>query len=111
VWPVTAGSHQFHLLAQRVGAANGAVLNDPTITLLYVATAYGTVSGNGAVPDGGEGRTGGLSGAEIDAEQREAAEFDRARVQRELDEIRARLDDMQDRLVSDPNMAAAASQE
>lgn len=111
VWPVTAGAHTFYLLAQRIGAANGIVWNDPTITLLYVPTAYGTVTGNRAFGEGSAQAVGGpLDPADIDAEKNEAAAFDQARIQRELDVMKAQLDALTSRLANDSNMAPTAPQ-
>lgn len=111
VWPVTAGAHTFHLLAQRIGAANGIVWNDPTLTLLYVPTAYGTVTGNKAFAGTPEGPGAPMTGADIDGEKSESIAADQARVQRELDVMKAQLAAIQARLATDPNTAASAPQQ
>lgn len=110
VWPVTAGAHTYYLLAQRIGAANGIVWNDPTLTLLYVPTAYGTVTGNKAFAATPEAPGAPMAGAELDAEKSESIAADQARVQRELDVMKAQLAAIQARLATDPNAAAAAPQ-
>lgn len=111
VWPVTPGAHTFYLLAQRIGAANGIVWNDPTLTLLYVPTAYGTVTGNRAFAAGDIPQSAAPSTpADIDAEKNEAAAFDQARIQRELDVMKAQLDALTSRLANDPNTAPAGPQ-
>lgn len=109
IWPVSAGSNTFYLLAQRIGAANGAVLNDPTLLLLYMPTAYGTVTGSLAMEGGGpEGVREGLTQGEIETEKAEAAAFDAARLQREVELLRTQVDALQSRFAADPNLTAAA---
>lgn len=114
VWPVTAGAHTFYLLAQRIGAANGIVWNDPTLTLLYVPTAYGTVTGNKAFASAFDPATGLETAAApptesaIEAEKAESAAFDQTRIQRELDLMKAQLEEIKARMASDPNLAPAA---
>lgn len=110
VWPVTAGAHTFYLLAQRIGAANGIVWNDPTLTLLYVPTSYGTVTGNKAFAATPDASGAPLTGAEIEAEKSQSIAADQARVQQELDAMKAQLAEIQARLAADPNAAAAAPQ-
>lgn len=108
VWPVTPGLHTFSIMAQKVGAANGAVLNDPSITILYVPTAYGSVTTSLETGDAiRTGPGGAMSASDVAAEQREAAEFERGRVRRELDTMRAKLDALTRRLATDEQAIAA----
>jgi hypothetical protein len=48
--------------------------------------------------------------ADIDSEKSAAAAFDQARIQRELDVMKAQLDALTSRLANDPNMAPSAPQ-
>lgn len=110
VFPVSAGATTFNLLAQRIGAANGAVLNDPTITLIYVPTAYGAVTGNLTGDPDEQSAAAPLTEAAIRQEQAEAAAFDAARIRDELDALRRRMDEIQGLLAADPNVAVAAQE-
>lgn len=111
VWPVTAGAHTFYLLAQKINVGMGINLNDPTLTLLYVPTAYGTVTGNKAFA-GGDVQTSNapVTSSEIENEKSAAAAFDQARIQRELDVMKAQLDALTSRMANDPNTAPPAPQ-
>lgn len=110
VWPVlTAGTYTFTLMAQRIGAADGAVLNDPSITILYVPTGYGTVTSSLTAGDVTSERPAGpASESEMAAERDEARRFGEARVQRELDTLQRQLDALRARLGHDAQAAAAA---
>lgn len=71
---MTAGAHTFYLLAQKDQLGMGINLNDPTLTLLYVPTAYGSVTGNKAFAGGDvQNSNAPVTLADIDSEKSAAA--------------------------------------
>uniref|UniRef100_A0A832MJC5 DUF4397 domain-containing protein n=1 Tax=Eiseniibacteriota bacterium TaxID=2212470 RepID=A0A832MJC5_UNCEI len=114
VFTVAAGSHTFYLLGQELsGAASYA---DRSLTVLFVPTAYGTVTSTAPnLVAGGGDPAGGvpLSPAEISAERAKGEAFHRARVERELGEMRARLLELQQQLeaLGAAHAAAASAKE
>ncbi|OGC76691.1 MAG: hypothetical protein A2Z27_00280 [candidate division Zixibacteria bacterium RBG_16_50_21] len=105
LFSVTAGLHTFYLLGdENFGVATVA---DPKLTLLFLPTAYGTVSSLAAVesakPDQFQVTREGLTQAEIEAEQSEAKTFNQARIQKELEQMQAQLDAMKKQLAQDAN--------
>lgn len=108
VFSVAAGANTFYLLAQEVtpGASEGYAQN-PSLTLMYFPTSYGTVTSTIAQPIDSKTNAGPLSSTDVAAEQAEARTFDMTRMQRELDTMRARMDAMQRALASDPQAAHA----
>lgn len=108
VFPVTPGAHTFYLLGQEVNVQGQ--IGSPSLTLMYFPTAYGTVTSTkmaGASAKPAEGSP--MTVGDVADEQREAASFDRARLERELSQMRERLDAMQKSMASDPQAAAAAA--
>ncbi len=108
IFPVTAGAHTYYLLGQEVNVQGQ--IGAPSLTLMYFPTAYGTVTSTkmaaaSAKPAEGSPMTVG----DVADEQREAASFDRSRLERELTQMRERLDAMQKSMGSDPQAAAAAA--
>ncbi|MFO0838177.1 MAG: hypothetical protein U1D55_06585 [Phycisphaerae bacterium] len=98
VFSVTAGSNTFYFLGQVT--SGGASVNDISITVVFVPTAYGTVTpprpsnGTDDEPPSATLR-GPLTAADISTEQAQAAEFDRARLARELAEMKARMQEIE----------------
>jgi len=107
VFPVSAGAHTFYFLGVE-HSGNYGVYN-PSLALLYVPTAYGTVTPIAlSRGSGGDGSTP-MSAAAIRAEQLEAAAFDRARrdadaaeYERRLAELEARMREFESRLTNGP---------
>ena len=100
VFSVGAGVNTFYLLGDKF-SGNTATSFDENLTIMYFPTAYGTVDvpapQSAAAPENdasaGLGRA--LTAADISAEQAEALRFNQARLQRELDEMRAKFDELQ----------------
>lgn len=94
-----AGSYTFYMLAWLYSGE--VAIRDPNLTLLFTPTAYGTVSPSApSVPGSARGeeapgRTA-LSQAEIEAERAESRDFNLARIERELEEIRAQVEAMRE---------------
>ena len=95
----TAGTYTYYFLGR---SSYGSVLVDNTqFTLVYFPTAYGTVTptlagdargaGDEAQPPGAP-----LTHADIAAERAEAEAFNLARIERELEEIRAQVEAMKE---------------
>jgi hypothetical protein len=88
----TPGDNTFYLLAQPAGDLSAFILG-PKLTLVYLPTAYGSVTPIQTAGVGGEvGQRGSMSAADIAAEQAEARAFHQARVDRELAAIRDELE-------------------
>jgi hypothetical protein len=86
-----AGTYTFYFLADE-SSGSGSV-DTAVLTLAYFPTAYGTVALAGREgDDDAEGRP--LTPADIAAEQSEAREFNLARIEGELAEIRAEVEAM-----------------
>ncbi len=96
----SAGTHTFYLLGYENSGDFDAY--DMQLTLIYFATASGTVQPTVAttlaVPDEQAPRRPALSPQEIEAERREAEAFHRARIERELADMQARLDALRQEL-------------
>jgi hypothetical protein len=89
IFPVTAGSHTFYVLAQEAISNNWAH-EDEVLTLMFFPTAYGTVDPMLAAA---------ASGVATPTREREESEaFHSARVERELAAMRARLGDLERQL-------------
>lgn len=78
-------------------------LEDFSLTLLYVPTAYGTVDlalagGEGGDPDAGGALEAPLTRSEIDAERAESQRWNSERIQREIAEMRDEIAEMQRRM-------------
>jgi hypothetical protein len=99
LFEVSEGSHTFYF--QGIMDTGEMTVWDVQFSLVYVATAYGTVEPLLAdgVPDVVEGtlrHRGPLTTAELSAEREEAVTFHLERVERELAEIRAELEAMKE---------------
>ncbi len=101
ILPVTSGAHTFYLVcsANDVTGANNTGVRGRRLDLLFVPTAYGTVTAPLKVVEGQmEGvedhlhSPTGLSQAEIDGERAESIAFNLARIQAELAELQAQAD-------------------
>jgi hypothetical protein len=98
IFPVSAGVNTFYLLAQET---NGSIrLFDWTLSLVYLPTAYGTVTPPeaGASGDVGAPPRAALTGADVAAREREAERLEVARLRRESEAMRVELDALKRRL-------------
>ena len=113
VFTVTAGLHTFYFLGDE--STGNWTVNDRGLSLMYFPTAYGTV--DPPVPqrsargdDDVHARMGrALDSTDIATEQAEARRFNDARLRRELDEMRARLDQLQRELAETAAAQARAA--
>jgi len=99
VFSVSSGTSTFYLLGREDAGSWRAT--DLQLTLLYVRTAYGTVASPVANATGlGSEKvaTAGPSAAAFEAERAEARAFGAARIGRELEEMRGRLEELTRRL-------------
>ncbi len=95
-----AGDHPFYLVGRDQGGS--LLATSPRLTLLFIPTAYGDVDDLTATAAAGdEVREGGLTQAEIDQEKAEAVAFNQARIDNELAEIKAEVDELKRRLAED----------
>lgn len=97
LFSVSAGTHDFYILGDEGGG--DIRVSDMQLSLLYIPTAYGTVS-----PTIASGRPAGheddaaaspMTAAEVAAQRAESEAFNAARIQRELDEMRSRLETLE----------------
>ena len=102
VFQVSAGSFSAYAVGRQV---NGTVsVRDSRLTLLFVPTAYGDVNDLSSAASPRDGAISScLSQAEIDQERADAEAFDRARLERELAEARAMLENIERRIAEDHN--------
>ena len=90
VIPVSPGPHQFNIVCSN-GGYTSVDAEEPHLNLLFVPTAYGTVSTKTTESSGNA--TGAPSTqADVEAEKAESIAFNLARIQAELDAIQARAD-------------------
>ena len=93
----------FLLIAQKESSDGTIFVYDMQLSLIYIPTAYGTVdttttSGNRSVPDEEATEIPAMTSADIAAEQAEAKAASRARVERELIEMRLKLEELEARI-------------
>ncbi len=93
VFLVSAGTRTFYLLGQQATAEYSA--HHVQLTIMYVPTAYGEVSSmfasNAAATGGGDAPRV-VTAADIERERNECVRLNEARMQREIDEVRAEVD-------------------
>lgn len=95
VVPVAAGYHTIYLLGSK-GGAGDAKARDAQLSLLFVPTSYGLVT----MADGNDGgkqgdsdrRSPAVTSSDLAEEQRQSARANQDRVDRELADLRAKLD-------------------
>ena len=97
LFPVSAGANTFYFLADLMGGTWR--VYDRNLTLAYLPTAYGTVSRTvAAPPENPEQRTAEpgyvLTEADIAAERAESEAANDARIERELAEMEARIEEI-----------------
>jgi hypothetical protein len=91
LFTVTAGANTFYLLGDET--SGGLQISDLQLSIVYVPTAYGTVTST--VTSGADETVVRMSAA---AEAREAEDFHRARVQREMTAMQAQVAELQQKL-------------
>jgi len=103
LFQVGSGSHTFYFLARE--SSGDHTVNDRQLTLVYLPTAYGTVTPTFAagpsVPDDQVPRRGALTQAELAVERAESKAFNDARVARELDDMRTRIERLEAELAAE----------
>lgn len=105
VFPATAGvAKTIHLMASE--ASGDIQLEDLSLTLLYVPTAYGTVTSSFADGRSGQGDSGGaprgaLTSGEIEAERVESQRWNAKRIEREFAEMRAQMEELEHRVAAE----------
>jgi hypothetical protein len=110
-WPVTvhslfslttAGTHTFYFLV--LENAGQWYLDNMRLSVVYVPTAYGTVNPTLAYdsrPDAAASEKAGLTPADLEAERAESEAANRARIEREMDEMRERLERLEEELAAE----------
>jgi hypothetical protein len=99
VFPVSSGTSTVYLLGNEDAGSWRAT--DLQLTLIYVRTAYGTVASPAAFSPGASGQglaSTGVSAAAVEMERAEARAFAAARLEREMAEMRARLEAVESRI-------------
>ena len=122
LFSVTAGAHTFYFNAQELSGGS-ATMFDLQLTLIFFPTAYGSIvsnfngggggdefQGKGDPNDGGPVGAG-LTLADIDAERAESMAANQARMQRELDDMRAEVEALRALLAETIAAQQAAAQE
>jgi len=93
VFSVSPGAHTFYLVSEEVSGAAG--MSNPQITVLYVPTAYGTVTSTllarGGVLGDGPARTAPLTAGELEAERVGSIMADQARRDAEWADMQAQM--------------------
>lgn len=102
VFSVNAGNNTFYFLGDQNSPTGTFDMNDVSLSCLFVPTAYGTISApatwGGPEVDRPDARYGGLTPAESLAEIDQSIIDNEKRVQQELSEMRARIEEMERRL-------------
>jgi hypothetical protein len=101
LFPVSFGTHTFYFLGEE--NSNDFTAYDASLTLVFIPTAYGTTDVPGAlVSNATEERSSTQSKAitaqDIAAERTECERLNEERIRRELDEMRARIDELENEL-------------
>ncbi|MGD8414126.1 MAG: hypothetical protein PVF33_07830, partial [Candidatus Latescibacterota bacterium] len=103
LFSVAAGSTTFYFLGS-AGAASIFSTTKGQLTLLFVPTTYGTIDSNdaAAAPDySNAGRTSGLTEAEMALERAQSIQDNERRIQNELDQIRQRMQELENQIRPD----------
>lgn len=101
LYPVSAGSNTFYFLGDdnNTGGPNITIF-DRQVSAIYIPTTYGSISRNpdNGIPDELAPSTGPLNAYDILAEQNAALQADNERQQRELDEMRAMMEQIKNEM-------------
>ena len=111
MWPVTvqalfevstSGTHTFYFAADKhlgiwsVGQSN--------LTVVYLPTAYGTVNSaiaSDGTPNAAAPKSGGMTAADLATERVDSEAANRARIEREMNEMRERLERLEEELAAE----------
>jgi len=104
LFPVTSGTSTFYFLGEELN--NNFTAFDRSLTLLFIPSAYGVISDPGALATGSTDERSNvqskrITAGDIAAEQAECERLNKERIQRELDEMRARIDALERELESE----------
>lgn len=96
VFPVGPGSRTFYLVGDQNSIGQNIIVNDATLSLIFVPTSYGGVTGSRAAPGGlpdelSPRQLGGLTPEQVIGEQMMSEQANRDRITRELAEMRDRM--------------------
>jgi hypothetical protein len=101
LFAATAGSHTFYFVMDKLTSSGSYTVQDTQLTLVFLPTAYGTVTPSLAQPltlaglDDESLDRPEWSPAEAAAEQAESVAFNQARVERELADMKARIAELE----------------
>jgi hypothetical protein len=95
LFTVSAGTHTFYMLGR--GGAGTVNAYDVNLVAVFIPSAYGTVSPTLTSTSDGieEGTTRAMSSSDIAAERAESIAFNEARIARELEEMRAKIAELE----------------
>ncbi len=96
VFSVNAGSNTFYFLGDQNSTGHSITVLDSQVSCIFIPTAYGSAGLQAPpLPDMASPRMGGMTTSEIQAEQDAAILANEIRVDRELAEMRARIEEME----------------
>lgn len=97
VFDVTEGTHTFYFLGEKMSGLGGISMNEVNLTLLFIPTAYGTVTSSIVDEDGGSSRNhkdlsyDGMELQQLKDEKLQSMDSNLKRVQKEVLELKAIL--------------------
>ncbi|MDZ7860777.1 MAG: hypothetical protein U5O15_08990 [Candidatus Krumholzibacteriota bacterium] len=95
----SAGTYTYYFLGDLLDTGADIEAYDTQLTLIYIPTSYGTVSptlaGGGDIPEDNSSGNPGMTEADITAERTESIAANEARVEKELAEIRERMEKLE----------------
>lgn len=96
VFAANAGSNTFYFLGDQNSTGHSITVLDSQVSCIFIPTAYGTAALQAPpMPDMAAPRLGGLTAQDVQAEQEAAILANEVRVDRELAEMRARIEEME----------------
>ena len=99
LFSVSAGANTFYMLGRKQSDAYSAYAFDKQLTAIFIPTSYGTIMptlASGGPGDDGAPGDNGMTASEIADARSRSIEADNARIQRELDEMRAELENLRE---------------
>ena len=102
LFEVTAGSHTFYFLLNQI--YGDWIVFNVQLTVLFIPTAYGTVEPIAAAdgdPDQSEPRSGRITSTDLAAERAESGAANLARMEREMADMRSRLERLEAELAAE----------
>ncbi len=95
----SAGTYTYYFLGELIDPGVEILIYDKQLTLIYIPTSYGTVSptlaGGADIPEDNSSGNPGMTEADITAERTESIAANEARVEKELAEIRERMEKLE----------------